>query len=271
MAGLFSGILVTIREGLEAFLVVGILLGYLTRLGAPRARRYVWLGAAAAAGLSVVLAYGMHRLALTSDEDLQEWYEVVVALLAAAILTWTILWMQRQSRSIRGELERKAQLATSSGALWSIGGLAFVSVMREGLELVLLLGALGSTNQIGLLPGALLGLLVSAALVFFIFKTTVRLPLSAFFRVTSWFLVVIAAGLLSQAVGVLGELRLVPVAPVLWDAGRLIPDDGLVGRLLHALVGYQARPTLLQAAAYAAYLALAGYALWRGERRPAKV
>lgn len=256
---MLAGALITIREGTEAFLVVGILLGYLTKTGQDRFKRYVWTGALAALAISIVSALGFQVLAVQFDEAGAEGFEVAVALAAVGVLTWMVLWMQRQARGLRGELEQKMAVAISQNHAYALAGLAFVSVLREGIETALFLSALiFSVGQAGMLPGALLGLVGAAAIVYLIFRTTVRLNLQVFFVATGLMLIFIAAGLVGHSIMGLQELGVLPSQAPVWDTSWLISDDGLAGRLLHAFVGYEARPTLWQVIGYLAYLAFFG-------------
>jgi high-affinity iron transporter len=166
-----------------------------------------------------------------------------------------VLWMQRQSRRIKGELEQKVDAALSHGQTFALAGLAFVTVLREGLETALFLSAVFITaRDDNLLPGAALGLAISAGIAYLIFRSAIRLNLRAFFVVTGSFLIVIAAGLVGHSVMALQELGWLPIGTATaWDLGWLIPNEALVGRLLHAFVGYDAAPTLLMVFAYLSY------------------
>ena len=230
---MLAGALITVREGLEAFLIVGILLGYLTKLSQAAYKRYVWAGTAAAVLLSIGLAWAFQVLTIQFEGQSAQIFEVAVALTAVGVLTWMVLWMQRQSRSIKGELEQKVQAALSTHQVYALAGLAFVSVLREGLETALFLSALlFSTGAEGLLPGAALGLLAAAAISYLVFQAAVRLNLRAFFIATGTLLIFIA-------------------------------DEGLLGRLLHAFIGYEAAPSLLQVLGYLSYVIFFGSTFWR--------
>ncbi len=265
---MLTGALITIREGVEAFLIVGILLGYLTRMGRQEHKRYVWAGALIALGLSALLALAFQALAVQFEGVGAEIFEVSVALLAVGVLTWMVLWMQRQARTIRSELEQKVAAAVSRNQAYALAGLAFTSVLREGMETALFLSALLLTaEQRDLLLGALLGLPIALVIVYLVFHTTVRLNLRTFFLVTGLLLIFIAAGLVGHSVEGLQELGVLPgFKEPLWDTSWLISEDGLIGRLLHAFIGYEAQPTLWQALAYGLYLAIFGGTFLRGMR-----
>src|SRR3972149_5354708 len=129
---MIAGTLITIREGLEAFLIVGILVGYLTKASRPQFKVHVWIGTVAALAVSALLAILFQYMAFQFEGASAKIFEAIVALLAVGVLTWMVLWMQRQSRGIKGELEQKADEAISSGQAFALGSLAFISVVREG-------------------------------------------------------------------------------------------------------------------------------------------
>ena len=257
---MLAGSLITIREGLEAFLIVGILLSYLTKIKQSQFQVHVWIGVGAAILVSAVAAVIFQALAIQFEGKAAELFEVTVALVAAGVLTWMVLWMQRQSRTIKGELELKMSAALSKGQAWALAGLAFVSVLREGLETALFLSAMFvAARGDNPLPGAALGLALAAGITYLIFRSALRLNLRTFFIVTGSFLIIIAAGLVGHSVMALQEIGWLPIGmSTAWDLGWLISNDGLLGKLLHAFVGYEAAPTWLMVAFYAAYVLIFG-------------
>ncbi|MHB8776602.1 MAG: FTR1 family iron permease [Anaerolineales bacterium] len=272
---MIAGTLITIREGLEAFLIVGILLGYLTKIKRTQFKIHIWIGTAAALLVSILLAFLFQYMAFQFEGTSAEIFEAVVALLAVGVLTWMVLWMQRQSRGIKGELEQKADEALSSGQAFALGSLAFVSVLREGVETSLFLSALLVTSRdMQLFPGAILGLVIAAGITYLLFRSAIRLNLRNFFIVTGIFLILIAAGLIGHSVMSLQDLGWLPIGTnIVWNLQAFISNEGLAGRLLHAFVGYEAAPTLLMVFAYALYVVLFGgqfyNAIRQGISRPA--
>jgi high-affinity iron transporter len=252
---MLTGLLITFREGLEAFLIVGILLGYVTKINQPRLKAHVWVGAGAAILSSALLAIAFHVLAIQFEGAAEEIFEAAVALLAVGVLTWMVLWMQRQGRGIKGDLEQKVDVALSQGQAFSLAGLAFVTVLREGLETALFLSAVFvSVRGDNPLPGALLGLVIAAGITYLIFRSSIRLNLRNFFIVTGGLLIVIAAGLVGHSIMALQEIGWLPIGTATaWDIGWLVSNDGLLGRLLHAFTGYEAAPSVLMVVAYGAY------------------
>jgi len=266
---MIAGTLITIREGLEAFLIVGILLGYLTKIKRAQFKVHIWIGTAAALFVSILLAILFQYMAFQFEGTSAKIFEVVVALLAVGVLTWMVLWMQRQSRGVKGELEQKADEAISSGQAFALGSLAFVSVLREGVETSLFLSALLVTSRdMQLLPGAILGLVIAAGITYLLFRSAIRLNLRNFFIVTGIFLILIAAGLIGHSVMALQDIGWLPIGTtIVWNLQALISNEGLAGRLLHAFVGYEAAPTLLMVFAYAVYVVLFGGQFYNAVRQ----
>jgi len=269
-----AGILITIREGLEAFLVIGILLGYLRKIGKQDAGKQIWLGAALALALSLISAVLFQYFSFALDGPAREMFEAVVTLLAVGVLTWMVLWMQRQSRYIKGELEGKLDRAISENKVFALASLAFFAIMREGIETVLILFGVAKSAESGLLLGAFLGLIIAGIISYLIFNTSVRLNLRRFFIVTGTMLLFIAAGMVSQAAHALEEAGLLSGAltNVAWNSGQFISDSGLAGKMLHVFVGYTAKPMLIQVILYLAYIAFFGsrFYLAISETAPAK-
>lgn len=253
---MFAGILITIREGLEAFLVVGILLGYLTKLKQQQYFKYVWAGSLVGILASTLIAYAFQILKVELEGVVAEVFEVSVAAIAIAVLSYMIVWMQKQSKDIKGNLQSKVNNAFSKKQVWGIAVLAFVTIIREGIETALFLTAV--TGE-GLLAGAVIGLILAAVMAVLLFKSTVKLELKKFFLVTGLLLIFVAAGLVSHSVHALGELGIVPqIVEHVWNLEWLISDVSLLGRLLHAFIGYESSPSLMQAIAYSSYLLVIG-------------
>lgn len=250
--------LVTFREGLEAALIVGVVLACLARLGARRERRWVWAGAAAAVGLSGAAGALLAATAARLEGEALEVFEGAAMLAAAGVLTYVIVWMKRQSRQFQTRLRGEVERAVRSGSRLALAGLSFALVAREGLETVLFLqaGAAAGTGA-GFGAAAAAGLAAAAVAGALAYTGAVRLPLRLFFGITGAVLVLFAAGMVANGVHALEELGLVPslLEPV-WSTEGLIPSRSAVGQLLAALLGYDATPSLARAAAFFGYLAL---------------
>lgn len=266
MAFVTEAALIALREGLEALLITGILLGLVVKLGRPDARKHVLLGFGAAVVASLVLGLLVQRYLLEAFESRggAEWFELGAVLVAVVVLTYMVFWMWRHTRGLMAAMRAQVASALTRSALWSIVVLTFASVIREGLEVVLFYGALaGRATPFDLAWSGLVGFLASAALVWLILSGARRFDLQGFFAVTGFLLVFVAAGLLVHGVNAATDLGLLDPAPALWDTSGALTDESAPGRVLHALVGYTATPTLLQGLLYFGYVfGVGGAYLW---------
>jgi high-affinity iron transporter len=262
---MIAALLLAFREGLEAALIIGIVLGLLERMGRNDQRRMVWLGAGLAAALSLAVGLGLQALGVAFEGRAEEIFEGTAMLLAAGVLTWMIFWMARQGRAIQSELERDVRQASLSGGRWALFSLAFLAVLREGIELALFLTAAAMTAGAGAtLFGGVAGLLVAAVAGWVLFATTRRLDVGAFFRVTSILLIFVAAGLVAHGVHEFNEAGLIPpIVEQVWDTNPVLDEGSTGGQLLKALFGYNGNPSLTEVLAYAGYWAVVVAALWR--------
>lgn len=268
-----AGILITLREGTEAFLIVGILIGILAKLRQRDKFKYIWIGSAAAIALSIALAYAIRLFAGQFEGASALLFEFLVAALAIAVLSYMVTWMHKQSRHLKDQMEKKIRIAVSANQAWALAFLAFVTILREGIETALFLSAVSVANRgTGLMAGALVGLAIAAILCFLITKAAVRLNLQKFFLVTGSLIVVIAGGLVAHATGAAQQLGLPLLTQPAWDLSGFIPDEALVGKLLHVFTGYVAAPTLLQLLGYGVYIGAMLRFLWKGAaHRPARL
>jgi high-affinity iron transporter len=245
-----------LREGLEAALIVGIVAAYLVKIGRREALPKVALGVAAAIGLSigigVVVTLTIERLPVLVQDGL----EGLAALLAVGVLTWMLFWMRRQGRALKGELERGVDLAVGEGTTMALVGLAFVAVIREGVETVLFMIPILSFNGTGLdtLLGGVLGLLIAAAFGWAIFVAGMRVNLRRFFTVTGTVLIFVSAGLVAFAIAEFGDAGLFANTGATFDLNNVLPDRGALGSVLRGLFGYRSAPTPLELIGYVAYL-----------------
>ncbi len=256
-AGDISALLLALREGTEMALIVGIVLAYLGRVGARTAQRWVWLGVGAAALVSLGFLGVLNALDKEFEGATEQLFEGSTMLLAAAFLTWMILWMARNSRSLRGELQRGLNAALDrGGAAWGVFLLVFFAVVREGVELALLLFAAPGAGK---LVGTVVGLAGAVAIGLLIYAFGRRVDLRSFFRVTTVLLVLFAAGLVSHAAHEFveaGPLEIIE-GPVLWSTAGILPQDDGLGSILRALFGYADTPHAIEAATYVLYFAVA--------------
>jgi len=252
---MLASLLITLREGLEAALIVGAVLGVLRKLGQDDRSRPVWAGVLAAVAVSIVAGLALNALGVAFKGRGEMIFEGVAMLLAAGALTWMIFWMQRQGRQIQAGLERDVRHAVTNRNTWALFSLAFVAVVREGIETALFLTAASfGATAVQTLMGGVLGLTTAVVLGWLMFIAGKRLDVRAFFRVTSVLLILFAAGLAAHGVHELQEVALVPtVIEHVWDVNHILDERGVVGTFLKALFGYNGNPSLLEVVTYATY------------------
>ncbi|MFB9376258.1 iron uptake transporter permease EfeU [Kineococcus gynurae] len=249
--------LIGLREGLEAALVVGIIAAFLAGRGRPEALRQVRVGVLAAVVLCVGAAVALQAASASLPQREQEQLETVIGLVAVAMVTYMILWMRRHARSLRGDLERAADAALDRGSAGALVAMAFLAVLREGLEtsvfLLATVQAAGTGAVQGVL-GAVLGIAVAVALGYGIYRGGVRLDLRRLFGVTSVLLVVVAAGLLMSAAHTAHEAGwLLAGQEQALDLRALVTPGTVHGALLQGLLGWQPRPTVAEVVAFLVY------------------
>ena len=269
---MIAALLIAFREGLEAALIIGIVLGVLRKLGHADRSRAVWAGVLAAVGISVAAGLALNALGVAFEGHGEEIFEGMAMLLAAVVLTWMIFWMQRQGRQAQAELEHDVRQAVTTGSVWALFSLAFVAVVREGIETALFLTAAAfSATPAQTLIGGLLGLAVAVVLGCLIFAAGRQINLRAFFWATSILLLLFAAGLFAHGVHELQEAGLLPVlVEHAYDINPILDENSTVGTFLKALLGYNGNPSLLEMLAYVGYLTVVGVLVWLGWKRPVR-
>ena len=253
---MFASFLLSLREGIEAALLIGILIGALYKIGRPELRLPVWAGAISAVALSLGAGIALYQLGALLEGDAEKIFEGVTMLSAAAVLTWMIFWMNKQARSIKGDLEIGVSQAIRKGAFAPLFLLAFLVIIREGIELALFLTAAAySSTENEVLIGAAAGLSVAAILGWMLYSATSRLNLRRFFQVTGILLLLFAAGLVAHGVHEFNEVGWIPaiIAP-LWDINHILDEKSTVGEMLNALFGYNGNPSLTETMAYWMYI-----------------
>ncbi|MGW6919537.1 iron uptake transporter permease EfeU [Kitasatospora sp. NPDC054939] len=253
---MFANYLIGLREGLEASLVVCILIAYLVKTGNRDRLAPVWTGVGAAVGLSLafgaVLQYGSTQLTFEAQELLGG----SLSIIAVGLVTWMVFWMRRTARHLKAELHGKLDAALAMGTL-ALVVTAFLAVGREGLETALFIWTAVQATSDGVRPlvGALLGLLTATALGWLFYRGALRINLARFFTWTGAMLVVVAAGVLAYGVHDLQEAALLPgLHDRLFDISTTVPKDSWYGTLLKGVFNFQPDPTVLQVVVWAAYL-----------------
>lgn len=266
--------LISFREGLEASLIVGIVMGYLRKAGHDEARRYAWAGVLVAILASVVLAIGIQTVGAELEGRAEELFEGATMFLAVGVLTWMIFWMRYQARRIRSTLERDVQSMVGAGRHWGLAAVTFVAVFREGVETVLFLSAaVFAIDGARTLQGAVLGLLSAALLGFLLYATTIRLDLRLFFNLTSALLLIFAAGLFAHGVHELQEAGVIlALDEQVWDVNHILDEASPLGQVLRSLIGYNGNPSLGEVLAYWGYWLLALFGIrWLVDQRVARL
>ena len=263
--------LLSLREGIEAALIIGIVIGALRKIRRTDLVPALWWGVLSAAVVSALAAVLLTSFGLELEGPAEPIYEGATMLLAAGILTWMIFWMSQQARTLKSELEEGVNKAAASAGGRAIFWLAFVAVVREGVELALFLTAsIFATDVLQTAVGAALGLGTAILLGWSIFAAIVRLDLRRFFQVTGFLLILFAAGLVAHGVHEFNEVGLIPsVIEHVWDLNSVVSEDSTFGLFLKALFGYNGNPSLTEVLAYLGYLLVISLSL-RGTQKRAE-
>jgi high-affinity iron transporter len=257
-----AAFLVMLREGVEAALIVAILLAYVRHFQDRRPARLIWGGTLTAAAISIGVGVILFATVGELEGKAEEITEGIIAFAAAGLLTWMIFWMGKQARAMRGKLETQVDLALSTGGL-ALASVAFVAVLREGLEsaLFLISTTVGDEASGGQLVGGLLGVLLAVGIGYGIYRGGRRLNLRLFFRVTGLLLILFAAGLVSTGIHELQEAGVFPtIVEHLWTISFAAPEGNNGWAFLKSLIGWRHNPSLLMVAAYFTYLIPVGRA-----------
>lgn len=271
-----ASFVIALREGIEAALIVSIVLAYLKQIGASDRSRLVWWGTGLAIVLSAALGTAIFVAGAEFEGTAEQIFEGLVTLAAVGVLTWMIFWMRRQGARIKSELQEKVDTALVSGGL-ALAGLAFFAVLREGIETALFLFAATKGTAVegtAVAPatqviGAVLGLALAVVLGVLLYRGGIRMNLRSFFRVTGLILIVVAAGLFAYSLHELQEAGWLPILEATaFDLSASLPDDAGLGAILRGLVGYNADPTWLEVVGWLAYLVVVGGLFLQGPVQP---
>lgn len=251
--------LIMFREGVEAALIVGIIASYLKQTGRGVWMPVVWIGILLAIALSLFVGAGLQIVSAEFPQKMQELFEAVIGLVAVVVLTSMVFWMRKAARSIKAELHHSIDeaLASHSGG-FGLAAMAFLAVVREGLESVFFLLATFQQSGSALAPlGALLGVLLAVLVGYGIYRGGLKLNLRRFFRWTGVFILIVAAGILANAVKALHEAGLWNhFQTVLFDFSARLPLDSPLGSVLGGILGYIDAPTISEITVYVVFLAV---------------
>lgn len=263
---MFPTYLLSLREGLEAALIIGIVFGALQKIRRTDLAPALWMGALVAFGVSILTAIILTSYGMSLEETAEQIYEGVTMLLAAGILTWMIFWMSKQAKSLKTELEEGVNKAASTTGKRAVFWLAFLAVVREGVELALFITAAFfagnnanlTSNIILTVSGLVLGLGTAVLLGWSLLAATTRLNLRRFFQVTGFLLILFAAGLVAHGIHEFNEVGWIPsIVEHVWDMNSIISETSVTGELLKTLFGYNGNPSLTEIIGYFVYLVAA--------------
>src|SRR5262245_6308552 len=253
---MLANFLIGLREGLEASLIVGILVAYLVKTDRRHEIRYVWLGVAVALAVSVAFGIGLNLTQQALTFEAKEAFGGTMSLIAVGFVTWMIFWMRATARSIKGELEGRIDSALAMGPL-TLAVVAFVAVGREGVETSMFTWVTGEAVADNASPyiGTVLGLTIAVILGVSIYLGAIRINLGKFFTWTGAFLVVVAAGVLAYAIHDLQEAGILPgLTNTVFDVSSTLSLDTWLGTVLKGTFNYNPAPTWLEFIAWLAYL-----------------
>lgn len=253
---MLSTFIIALREGLEATLIVGILVAYLAKTGRTHLRRALWTGVTLAIAVSLALGAILTFTSRELPPHGEEIFAGVLAVVAVALVTWMVFWMKRTARNLRHELENKVDSAVHMGA-FAMAATAFVAVAREGLETSLFIYTNFKTVKTSMGPsvGLVLGLGAAIGLGFLIYQRTISVNLGKFFRITGVALIIVAAGVLSNGIGDLQSAGWLPGgATYAWSVDKWLAPDSLPASILGGSIGFATTTTWLQVGIWFIYL-----------------
>ncbi|WP_460356480.1 iron uptake transporter permease EfeU [Mycobacterium sp. ZZG] len=251
---LFGSGLIGLREGLEAAIVVSILVAFLTKSDRRDALRWVWLGVGAAVALTVTVFLTIQFGSNTITGLAAEAIAGVASLIAVGIVTTMVLWMKKAAASLSGELRSDMARALETGPL-AVTLLAFLAVGREGVETALFMVGYAEAQTVWPLIGLIVGVAVAGAIAYGIYRGALRINLAKFFTYTGVFLIVIAAGILSYGIGALQTVGWVPgLANRAFDISTWFNWSSWYGEVIQGIFNVTPTPTVLQLVGYLAYL-----------------
>jgi high-affinity iron transporter len=266
----FGSGLIGLREGLEAAIVVTILVAFLVKSDRRDVLKWVWLGVALAIAMTVavfvIIQFGENTISGLAAEAIAG----VASVVAVAIVTTMVLWMKRAAASMSGELRSDMARALETGSL-AVLALAFFAVGREGVETALFMVGYAEAQTAWPLIGLVTGVVVATAIAYGMYAGAVRIDLAKFFKYTGAFLIVVAAGILSYGIGALQTVGWLPgLADKAFDVTSLFNWSSWYGEIIQGVFNVTPTPTMLQLGAWLAYLAIVLTIFLRPTKAPAK-
>ena len=255
-------LIITLRETLEMVLIIGIIFRYLRKSNQLEYKKYVYWGIIAGLVMSISGALLINNLSILFEGRTEQIFEGVIMLLGAFFLTTMILWMLNQ-KNIAEELEEKLQNQTNKTHKFGVFSVVFVSILREGIETVLFLGAARFSEENNSLLGAIIGVIAALILGYIIYQGTSKINLKLFFTFTSYFLIIVAAGLLSYGIHEFQEAGVIPIViEHIYDINFILDEKGTFGSFMKGLFGYNGNPSLIETITYGVYMIVI-FNMWR--------
>ncbi len=257
---MLANLLIGLREGLEASLIVGILVAYALKTSSPKAVSRILTGTGLAVLVSVLVGFALAEFVAVVPEGTNEIISGLASIIAMVFVTWMIFWMVKQSRQMKSKLQN--QVDSSNTKTLTLVAVAFLAVIREGIETSVFIWsasrATGSdTNP---LLGAFLGLLIAAVIGYLVYKGSLKLNLSIFFKYTGLFLIMVAAGILAYGVSELQQIGWLPLLESkAYDLTGLIPEGSAIDTILRGTISFNSAPTILVSLTWTLYVAIVGW------------
>ena len=267
---MLANFLIGLREGLEAALVVGILIAYLKKINQGDKTRSIWQGVFAAIALSAALGSFFTISSIHLEGDSEPLVAGILSFVAASLITWMVVWLGKKARFLKAELEGSIDRALATGA-GSLFALAFFAVGREGLETAIFIwnGAMATQDAALTVVGTFLGLAVSVIAGWLLYRGALKLNLAKFFRYSGIALIVVAAGMFSYGIHEFQEIGLIPGdANKLYDISGVIGKESILGSVLKGLLNFTPTPSVLQAIGWTSFIAIVSYFFFK---KPQKV
>jgi high-affinity iron transporter len=271
--------IITFRETLEAALIIGIILSYLYKTKQSKYNSVVYIGIVFGILASIVGAFLFNILAGGFEGRAEQIFEGITMFIGAILLTTMILWMMKQ-KHIAKELEQKVSLKIDSAKRFGLFFLVFISILREGIETVIFLGATSFVSANSTMFGAITGFLAAIFLGYAIFVGSMKINLRKFFNITSILLILFATGLVAHGVHELQEASIIPtIIENLWDINPpinadgtypLLHEKGYIGSILKGLFGYNGNPSLIEVLSYLIYILVVIF-LWKNIEKVHKI
>jgi len=269
---MLSNYLIGLREGIEAALVVSILLTYLVRTNRHSLIRFVWYGVGSALVASILIAVGLETISSELSETLEPIFAGFVSFIAVGFVTWMIFWMKRSAKTISSDLRNQLDNAAVSGGAIAVAAMAFVAVLREGAETAIFFWAAAHAtgNSVASVVGLVLGLGTAVIVGWIFYRSTSTINLSKFFKVTSILLVFVAAGVLSYGIHEFQEVGWLPGEDnVLLDLSGVLVEGTFFATLVAGLFNLKPTTTTLQVIGYVSYSVTVLYFLLKNKVTPA--